>query len=91
MKERKAPAPRMIYVCGGKSCKKKGGGKSLRKSLKDALKETGQKKEVRVVQCTCLDACGKAPNVMLEPEHQMLSEIDPDKPQAVLDRLIGEK
>ncbi|GAC1420924.1 MAG: hypothetical protein NVSMB5_13740 [Candidatus Velthaea sp.] len=50
----KAAAEDVLFVC--QKCE---GGKQLRRSLKDAIKESGRKREVRVVASGCMDVCPK--------------------------------
>ncbi len=40
-------------------CTKCRAGKDLRRQLKRTLKETGRKRELRIVACGCLDVCPK--------------------------------
>jgi NADH:ubiquinone oxidoreductase subunit E len=62
----------VIYVCTGKSCKKKGG-KDISKYLKDRIKESGLKNSVEIVKNECTDRCKTAPNVCFQPQNSWLA------------------
>lgn len=51
----------VLFVCGKCMKRQKGdwSGPPLRKQLKHALKSEGVGKQIRVVQCGCLDLCPK--------------------------------
>ncbi len=53
---------KVIFVCHGKDCIKKGA-KDLRQQLKTDIKKQGLK-NVQVVKCKCLDRCKMAPSVV---------------------------
>jgi NADH:ubiquinone oxidoreductase subunit E len=65
LKERLA-AQKHIFVCGGKSCRKRQG-RVLRKALKRELKTRNEKKIARVIQCSCLGLCSDGANVVVHP------------------------
>ncbi len=53
---------KVIFVCHGKDCTKKGA-KDLRQRLKTEVKKQ-ELKNVRVVKCKCLDRCKMAPSLV---------------------------
>ncbi|MCJ8167221.1 (2Fe-2S) ferredoxin domain-containing protein [Pontibacter sp. E15-1] len=59
---------KVIYVCTGSKCKKKGG-KDLAKLFRGMIKEMGLKKEVEIVKTECTDRCDFAPVVCMQPNN----------------------
>jgi (2Fe-2S) ferredoxin len=77
MKEGKVPYRRMIYVCtntreGKAACGNADRGESCGAKILDALKEevkaSGLKREVRVARSGCMDLCGTGPNIIVFDE-----------------------
>lgn len=55
-----------VLVCKGGDCKKRGS-RELRKALKNELRATGLKREVRVDAVSCLGLCKHGPNAVVYP------------------------
>lgn len=59
---------KVIYVCTGSKCKKKGG-KDNGKALRTFIKEAGLKGSVEVIKTDCTDRCDFAPVMCFQPEN----------------------
>lgn len=59
---------KVIYVCTGSKCKKKGG-KENGKALRELIKEMGLKGRVEVVKTECTDRCDFAPVMCFQPDN----------------------
>jgi (2Fe-2S) ferredoxin len=55
-----------VLVCKGSDCKKRGS-KSVRRVLKDELRERGMAQDVRLDAVDCLGLCKHGPNVVVHP------------------------
>jgi len=62
----------VIYICTGKSCKKRGG-KDISKNLRSKIKEAGLKNAVEIIKTDCSDRCKTAPNVCFQPQNIWLA------------------
>lgn len=62
---------KVIYVCTGSKCKKKGG-KDIGKSLREMIKNLGLKGKVEVVKTECTDRCDFAPVMCFQPDNLWL-------------------
>ena len=76
------PYRKTVFVCthsredGRISCANPGrDGANICEALKNAVKEAGLKKQVRVARSGCLDLCEKGPNILLYPENEWLSGV----------------
>ncbi|EAZ79198.1 (2Fe-2S) ferredoxin domain-containing protein [Algoriphagus machipongonensis] len=58
---------KLIFVCSGSDCKK-AGIKSLKKELKQAMKEGELKGQCKMITTKCMDFCKSAP-VMIVGNH----------------------
>lgn len=73
------PIPeKVIYVCTGSKCKKKGG-KDLGKLFRDMIKEMGLKGQVEVVKTDCTDRCDFAPVVCMQPDNAWMPQMNETK------------
>lgn len=83
------PIPdKVIYVCTGSKCKKKGG-KDLGKLFRDMIKETGLKGQVEVVKTDCTDRCDYAPVVCMQPANAWMPQMNESKAtQAFQDHIL---
>ena len=52
-----------LFICQSKSCLKSGS-EHIKRSIKKYLKENELKKEIRLVNTKCMDACKNGPNVV---------------------------
>ncbi|MFD2514446.1 ferredoxin [Pontibacter locisalis] len=72
-KEFKTPE-KVIYVCTGSKCKKKGG-KDNGKALRTLIKEQGLKGQVEVVKTECTDRCDFAPVMCFQPDNYWMHHV----------------
>lgn len=63
---------KVIYVCTGSKCKKKGG-KEIGKSIREQIKEIGLQGKVEVIKTDCTDRCDYAPVVCMQPANIWLA------------------
>jgi (2Fe-2S) ferredoxin len=77
MDQRSVPYKKTVFVCTNKrdeatgrvACANPGrGGEEICASLKDAVKNLGLKKRIRVARSGCLDLCERGPNVFVHPD-----------------------
>ena len=79
MKTSKTPYEKHILVCenirddGTKCCGAEG--TQIRELLKQAVKDRGLAKKIRVSKSGCLDLCGQGPSVLLTPDHVWFQEV----------------
>jgi len=66
---------KVIYVCTGSKCKKKGG-KDLSKLFRGMIKEMGLKGQVEIVKTDCTDRCDYAPVVCLQPANAWMPQVN---------------
>ncbi|MCC9138181.1 NAD(P)H-dependent oxidoreductase subunit E [Pontibacter silvestris] len=64
---------KVIYVCTGSKCKKKGG-KDLSKLFRGMIKEMGLKEQIEVIKTDCTDRCDYAPVVSMQPENYWIQQ-----------------
>jgi len=72
---------KVIYVCTGSKCKKKGG-KELGKYFRELIKAAGLKEQVEVVKTDCTDRCDFAPVVCLQPDNAWIPQTTEEKAKA---------
>lgn len=72
---------KVIYVCTGSKCKKKGG-KDLSKLFRELIKEAGLKGQVEVVKTDCTDRCDFAPVICLQPHNAWMPHTTEEKAKA---------
>lgn len=65
---------KVIYVCTGSKCKKKGG-KDNGKALRTLIKEAGLKGRVEVVKTECTDRCDFAPVMCFQPDNYWMHHV----------------
>ena len=71
---------KVIYVCTGSKCKKKGG-KDIGKALRNMIKDMGLKGKVEVVKTECTDRCDFAPVMSFQPDNVWLHHTTEDQAQ----------
>ncbi|PKV63304.1 (2Fe-2S) ferredoxin domain-containing protein [Pontibacter ramchanderi] len=69
---------KVIYVCTGSKCKKKGG-KDIGKTLREMIKDLGLKGKVEVVKTECTDRCDFAPVMSFQPDNVWLHHTTEEK------------
>ena len=87
-KDRCTPA-RLIYICTGEKCKKRGS-KEISKLLRKRADHFGSD-TVGVIRTHCTDNCKHGPVVCLQPENSWHFHVDEHKAMQLLDHLIREK
>ena len=65
---------KVIYVCTGDKCKKRGG-KENGKALRNLIKEMGLKGRVEVVKTECTDRCDFAPVMCFQPDNYWMHHV----------------
>ncbi|MCP2043602.1 ferredoxin [Pontibacter sp. HSC-36F09] len=79
---------KVIYVCTGSKCKKKGG-KEIGKMLRNMIKDMGLKGKVEVVKTECTDRCDFAPVMSFQPDNVWLQHTTEEKAkQAFNDHIL---
>lgn len=78
---------KVIYVCTGSKCKKKGG-KEIGKSIRDRIKELGLKGKVEVVKTDCTDRCDYAPVICMQPANFWLAYTTEQAAKEAFDKYI---
>lgn len=80
MENNPLPYRKTVLVCanvredGRQACGNPGrAGEALCDALKNAVRDAGLAKEIRVVRSGCLGLCGRGPNVLVLPEGPWLS------------------
>ncbi|QCR24703.1 (2Fe-2S) ferredoxin domain-containing protein [Pontibacter sp. SGAir0037] len=64
---------KVIYVCTGSKCKKKGG-KDIGKALRSMIKDMGLKDQVEIIKTECTDRCDYAPVMSFQPDNVWLKQ-----------------
>ena len=72
---------KVIYVCTGSKCKKKGG-KDLGKLLRNMIKEEGLQQQAEVIKTDCTDRCDFAPVICLQPDNIWIAQTTEEKAKA---------
>ena len=85
MKTEEPEHEKLIFVCTGTACSKRGG-EALRQALKQAVKDGDVKGKVRATGCGCIDQCDSGPNVYLAPEHTILTGVSLKDVKKILKR-----
>ena len=65
---------KVIYVCTGSKCKKRGG-KDNGKALRDLIKSLSLKGQVEVVKTECTDRCDFAPVMCFQPDNYWMHHV----------------
>lgn len=79
---------KVIYVCNGSSCKKKGG-KELRKFFKKQAERLNT--DVQVIKTGCTDNCKNAAIVCVQPDNTWYGKVDLEKAAKILASLGGSR
>ena len=90
----KYPFEKLFLVCTGERCNdgQRGDdrGEEIRAELKAHNKSLGRKRTVRICAVSCLDLCDHGPNIVVEPEGTVYSNLDRKKARAVYDGETGD-
>lgn len=87
-KEKNTPA-RLIYICTGEKCKKRGS-KEISKFLRKQADLYGPD-HVGVIRTHCTDNCKHGPVVCVQPENSWHFHVDEQKAMQLLDHLTRKK
>ena len=80
---------KVVYVCTGSKCKKKGG-KENGKALREMIKSMGLKGRVEVVKTECTDRCDFAPVMCFQPDNYWMHHVtEQQAKQAFNDHILG--
>ena len=71
---------KVIYVCTGSKCKKKGG-KDIGKLFRSMIKDLGLKGQVEVVKTECTDRCDFAPVMSFQPDNAWIHDVTEQQAQ----------
>ena len=85
MSKEKYTPPKLIYICTGEKCKKRGS-KEISKTLRDIAKDYGWD-HVGIIRTHCTDNCKHGPVVCLQPENTWHFHVDEHKAVALLKKL----
>lgn len=88
MSKEKHTPPKLIYICTGEKCKKRGS-KEISKALRNYAEAHGFT-DVGVIRTHCTDNCKHGPVVCLQPQNTWHFHTDEQKAMALLKNL-GEK
>lgn len=78
---------KVIYVCTGSKCKKKGG-KENGKALRSLIKESGLKGSVEIIKTDCSDRCDFAPVMCFQPENYWLHHATEQQAKQAFEEII---
>jgi (2Fe-2S) ferredoxin len=78
---------KVIYVCVGSKCKKKGG-KDLGRLFRGMIKDMGLKGQVEIVKTECTDRCDFAPVVCMQPVNAWMPYMNEAKATAAFQEHI---
>lgn len=78
---------KVIYVCTGSKCKKKGG-KELGKYFRSLIKDLGLQGQVEVVKTDCTDRCDFAPVTCIQPANAWMPYTDERKAKEAFEQHI---
>ena len=84
-KERHTPA-KVIYICTGEKCKKRGS-KEISKTLREFV-EDHRLDDVGGIRTHCTDNCNHAPVMCLQPGSEWYFHVDDHKAIALLKKLV---
>lgn len=87
------PIPeKVLYICTGSKCKKKGG-KELCRIFRDLAKDHGLRDEVEIIKTDCSDRCDFAPVMSLQPNNVWLHGVQAYQARTIFHQhvLPGEK
>ena len=87
-----APFKNAIFVCTfqrpdghPKPCCRNRGGKELRDTLKDMVRERGLELEVKVFQSGCLGGCEQGPMAVRYPDGELMMGVKPEDLEQILE------
>lgn len=82
---RKSKKKAKILVCKKSDCNKRGAG-GVCKALEAALSDRGLEEEVTVQKTGCLKKCKAGPNIVMLPDKERYSKIDPEEVPELIEK-----
>src|SRR5688500_20380332 len=82
MSKEKYTPPKLIYICTGEKCRKRGS-KEISKMLRDYV-EDHELKNVGIIRTHCTDNCKIGPVVCLQPDNTWHFHVDEQTAMALL-------
>lgn len=82
MSKEKHTPPKIVYICTGGKCKKRGS-KEISKLLRDYAEDHGWD-DVGVIKTHCTDNCKLGPVVCLQPDNTWHFHVDEHKAVAII-------
>ena len=87
-KEKHTPA-KVLYICTGEKCKKRGS-KEISKTLRNYAKDHRIDDAVGIIRTHCTDNCKHGPVVCLQPTGEWHFHLDEDKAILLLKKFAAE-
>lgn len=88
MSKEKHTPPKVIYICTGEKCKKRGS-KEISKLLRKHVEGRGMYAEIGIIRTHCTDNCKHGPVVCLQPENSWHFHVDEHKALALLTKMTA--
>ena len=87
MSKEKHTPPKLVYICTGEKCKKRGS-KEISKLLKTHIEDRHMNGAIGVIRTHCTDNCKHGPVLCLQPENTWHFHVDEHKALALLKNLM---
>ena len=81
---------RVIYVCTGSKCSKRGG-REMCKTLKHLAKDAGINDDLEIVKTECTDRCKFAPVLSVQPANVWVKEYGESDALRILNLSLADK
>lgn len=79
-----------VHCCTSTGCQA-ANSLEIKRSLENAVEQTGLSDRVEVVGVGCMGFCGRGPLVQVDPENLLYEEVTPEDVSNIIDPLKGEK
>lgn len=83
---KKNTPPKIIYICTGEKCKKRGS-KEISKRLREYAKDHDLDDTVGIIRTHCTDNCKHGPIICLQPENEWHFHVDEQEALSLLKQL----
>ena len=87
MSKEKHTPPKLMYICTGEKCKKRGS-KEISKLLRGYAEDPRLDDEVGIIRTHCTDNCKHGPVICLQPQNAWHFHVDEHKAIALLKSLV---
>lgn len=74
---------KIIFMCSGTACAKKGSGESIL-ALRGCIKEQGLKEQVHTIKVVCTDQCENGPIMLVHPDGIWYKEVDKSRAEDIV-------